>query len=129
MGRSCPSHLFIVSHLMINETARAAWNKTTFRRMKCKRMRDRCLQDGGVDRSSSCVRAFVWDFEGFHRVLEVPNGVPWRYVWLCLWEGRGRSSVPPVDIISSTSPFSEGLTLKIFNARFISGWRWRFHPT
>jgi hypothetical protein len=27
-------------------------------------MQNQCLQDEGVDCSSGCIRAFVWDFEG-----------------------------------------------------------------
>ena len=38
-------------------------------------MKNQCLQDGGVDCSFSCMRAFVWDFEGSHRVPENPNGL------------------------------------------------------
>lgn len=36
-----------------------------------------------------------------------------QYPWLYLWEGRGRTSIHLVGIISSTSPFNEGLSLKI----------------
>jgi hypothetical protein len=28
-------------------------------------MKNQCLQDEGVDCSSGCMRAFMWDFEGF----------------------------------------------------------------
>ena len=38
----------------------------------------------------------------------------WWLVALALWEGRGRDSILAVGIISSTSPFIEGLSLKIF---------------
>jgi hypothetical protein len=39
-------------------------------------MKIQYLQDEGVNRSSSYMRAFVWDFEGSYRVPKVPNGVP-----------------------------------------------------
>jgi hypothetical protein len=32
-------------------------------------MENQCLQDEGVDCSSSCMRAFVWDSKGSHRIL------------------------------------------------------------
>ena len=40
-------------------------------------MKNQCLQDEGVDFSSGCMRAFVWDFEGSQRIPKAPNGVPW----------------------------------------------------
>ena len=39
-------------------------------------MKNQCLKDEGVDYSSGCTRAFVWNFEGSQRVLKVPNRVP-----------------------------------------------------
>ena len=54
-------------------------------------MKNQCFQDEGIDCSSGCMRAFVWDFEGSQRVPKVSNGDP---------------------IISSTCPFHEGLSLK-----------------
>ena len=42
------------------ETASATQEKN-FQRMKVWRMKNQCLQDEGVDWSSHCMRAFVWD--------------------------------------------------------------------
>ena len=63
MGRPYFSRSFTLFHLMVYETVRAVWKK--FLRMKFERMKNECLQDEGVDCSSGCTRAFVWDFEGF----------------------------------------------------------------
>jgi hypothetical protein len=41
--------------------------------MKFQQIKNQCMQ--GVDYSSVCMRAFVWDFEGPQRVS---NAVPWR---------------------------------------------------
>ena len=35
---------------------------------------------------------------------------------------------PPSTSSLPQSPFNEGLSLNFFYPRFISGWRWRFHP-
>ena len=37
-------------------------------------MENKCMQDEGVDCSSGCMRAFVWDL----KISKVPNGVPQR---------------------------------------------------
>ena len=54
-----------------------------FRQMKFRRMKNQCLRDEGVDSSSHCMRAFVWDLKvpiKFPKFLlefpDVPNGVP-----------------------------------------------------
>ena len=47
--------------------------KKNSQQKKFEQMKNECLQDEVVDCSSGCMRAFVWDFEGFHRVPKVPN--------------------------------------------------------
>ena len=51
--------------------------------------------------------------------MEFPNhqkglGVDGWYLWLYIWEGRGRGSIPFVGIFSLTFSFNEGLSLEIF---------------
>jgi len=115
--------------------------KKKFGRMKSWWKGDQCLQDEGVDCSSHHIRAFVWNFEGSTQMLSYNrlnfisfqdrqkglgvDGCPWFYIL----EGRGGSSNLPVGIIPFASPSNEGLWFKKFHSRFMSGWRWRFHPT
>jgi hypothetical protein len=91
VGKSHPSHPFTTPHPTVYETSQTSPKK--FRRMKFQQMTNECLQDEAIDCSSSYMRAFVWEFEGF---------------------GRGRSSIPSVGIISPTNPFNEELSLKNF---------------
>ena len=59
MGKPHPSHPFAEPHPTVYETALAYREK--FRRMKFWRMKKQGLQDEGVDYSSHCMRAFVWE--------------------------------------------------------------------
>ena len=87
-----PSPSFIAPHPTVYETSRATWRKK-IPMDEILANEKWCLQDERVDCSSGCMRAFVWNFWSSQRVPKVFNGVP---------------------IISSTSPFNEGLSLKIF---------------
>ena len=67
MGKPHTSHPITEPHRMVYEITWALWKKN-FQHMKFRRMKNQCLQDEGVDYSSHCMRAFVWDFEGSQRV-------------------------------------------------------------
>ena len=67
MGRPHPNHPFTDPHLMVCETALQSKNR---------RMKNHCLQDQGVDCSSHCKRAFVWDIEGSQRVSKAHSRSP-----------------------------------------------------
>ena len=102
--------------------------------MKFRRMKSLCLQDEVVDSSPHHMKAFVWDFEGSHRVPYIPNGVPLRvkfrlisrsvmkkglgvdgqYPWFYILGARGRDSNPSIGINSFASPFNDGLSLENF---------------
>ena len=62
MGGPHPSHPFTTPHPTVYETVRAGPKK--LQRMKFQWMKNYWLQDEGVDCSSGCIRAFVWEFEG-----------------------------------------------------------------
>ena len=66
MGMPHPSHPFKDAHPMVYKTARAAPKKLMMNEIW--RMKNRCLQDEGVDSLSHRMRVFVWEFEGSHRV-------------------------------------------------------------
>ena len=61
MGRPHPSHPLTASHLTVYENSQVVWKKklpTDEIAVDEKSM----LQDEGVDCSSGCIRAFVWDY-------------------------------------------------------------------
>ena len=81
VGKPQSSHAFTKPHRTVYETSRAIQNKLPTNEILADE--NQCLQDEGIDYSSHCMRAFVWDFEDFQKVPYVLNGVPMRGT---LWE-------------------------------------------
>jgi hypothetical protein len=102
VGSPHPSHPFTTPHPTVYENSRRSGKKLPTDELTVDE--SQCLQDEGVDCSSSCMRAFVWDLEGSHSSQ-----------WSSRREGRGRGSNPPIgDIISYVSHVNEELSSKHF---------------